>query len=76
MNECMSIEVPMHTVVKFTPVRGGGYLEEMVQLADLHSGTGAFESNNQAIIDPPVDASPIWSDHRILAASAGESGTP
>jgi hypothetical protein len=27
VEECMSIEVPLHTVVKFTPVRGGGWSE-------------------------------------------------
>jgi hypothetical protein len=27
VEKCMSIEVPLHTVIKFTPVRGGGWRE-------------------------------------------------
>mmetsp|Transcript_22420 Transcript_22420/g.34030 ORF Transcript_22420/g.34030 Transcript_22420/m.34030 type:complete len:729 (+) Transcript_22420:210-2396(+) len=26
-NECMGLEVPLHTVIKFTPSRGGGWVE-------------------------------------------------
>ena len=29
---CMNIEVPLHTVIKFTPVRGGGWMEERIPL--------------------------------------------
>jgi len=27
VEECTSIEIPMHTVLKFVPLRGGGWLE-------------------------------------------------
>ena len=27
VEQCTSIEVPLHTVIKFTPVRGGGWIE-------------------------------------------------
>jgi broad specificity phosphatase PhoE len=27
IQKCMEIEVPLHTVFKFTPLRGGGWLE-------------------------------------------------
>lgn len=32
VEKCMSIEVPMHSVIKFTPVRGGGWKESSVPL--------------------------------------------
>ena len=35
VEECMSIEIPMHTVVKFTPVRGGGWKETRIRLCDV-----------------------------------------
>jgi broad specificity phosphatase PhoE len=35
VEQCMSIEVPLHTVVKFTPVRGGGWSESHHPLYDV-----------------------------------------
>jgi Histidine phosphatase superfamily (branch 1) len=32
IESCMNIEVPLHTVIKFTPVRGGGWMEERIPL--------------------------------------------
>jgi broad specificity phosphatase PhoE len=37
VEKCMSIEVPMHTVIKFTPVRGGGWSESQHTLYDEQS---------------------------------------
>ena len=34
VEKCMSIEVPMHTVIKYTPVRGGGWSESIHPLSD------------------------------------------
>lgn len=61
-DQCMSIEVPIHTVIKFTPSRGGGWVESRHPLLppqDLdptnlshHSSTGGnlvttFESTSE-----------------------------
>ena len=35
VEQCMSIEVPLHTVIKFTPVRGGGWSESQHPLYDV-----------------------------------------
>lgn len=72
IEKCMSIEVPLHTVIKFTPVRGGGWSESRHSLHD----TGGLPPM------PPVDSigelsamsmhsasdSPIWGDHMTSAA--------
>jgi hypothetical protein len=34
IESCTGIEVPMHTVIKFTPVRGGGWREERIPLTE------------------------------------------
>ena len=54
VSECMDIEIPMHTVLKFTPLRGGGWLESQhVLISD-----GAEEPTNADVTEP------IWSDSR------------
>ena len=35
VQDCMHIEVPLHTVLKFTPARGGGWTETQVPLSPL-----------------------------------------
>ena len=35
VEKCMSIEVPLHTVIKFTPVRGGGWSESHHPMYDV-----------------------------------------
>ena len=37
VEKCMSIEVPLHTVIKFTPVRGGGWSESHHPFYDVVS---------------------------------------
>ena len=36
VRECTSIEVPMHTVIKYTPVTGGGWTETIHSLCPDH----------------------------------------
>ena len=36
VKECMHIEVPLHTVLKFTPARGGGWTETQVPLSPVY----------------------------------------
>lgn len=53
VSECMDIEIPMHTVLKFTPLRGGGWLESQhVLISD-----GAELTNTES-------TEPIWGDSR------------
>jgi hypothetical protein len=35
VKDCMHIEVPLHTVLKFTPARGGGWSETQVPLSPI-----------------------------------------
>ena len=66
VEKAMSIEVPMHTVLKFTPSRGGGWTEEAHQLIQ-------GEINPSAPVGSPVSdlssrsleapaTTPIWED--------------
>jgi hypothetical protein len=44
VEKCMSIEIPLHTVIKFTPVRGGGWSEShhaLYDASDASSPTAA-----------------------------------
>ena len=65
VEKCMSIEVPMHTVIKFTPVRGGGWSETMIPLLDgagpMRTSESASEMSQLSLKSHP-DAMPIWSD--------------
>jgi broad specificity phosphatase PhoE len=56
VHRCSSIQVPMHTVIKFTPVTGGGWVESQHLLL-------AFE-NNASHGANPHDV-PIWGDQSI-----------
>jgi hypothetical protein len=71
VERCMSIEIPMHTVIKFTPVRGGGWSESVHPLSDnngvysLHPVQSASEfSALTEHDDGPL--SPIWGDHQPI----------
>lgn len=57
IHECMNIEIPMHTVLKFVPLRGGGWLESEHSLlpdGDILEQTKEQSGNNE----------PIWGDSR------------
>jgi len=57
--ECTGIEIPMHTVMKFVPLRGGGWLESQ------HALLPEDESKNIVDDAPPLDENqPIWGDSR------------
>ena len=58
VEECTSIEVPMHTVLKFVPLRGGGWLES-------HHNLLPDELKPDSTRDPPPSLEePIWGDSR------------
>jgi hypothetical protein len=69
IESCMGIEVPMHTVIKFTPVRGGGWMEERIPLTESLGVAGGtlvpVESNSEisALGMEEAPMSPIWGDH-------------
>jgi broad specificity phosphatase PhoE len=58
IQECMDIEIPMHTVMKFTPLRGGGWME----------GQHALLPDDSVEVVDPIDKcaepEPIWTDSR------------
>jgi len=52
--ECTGIEVPMHTVLKFVPLRGGGWLESHHKLLP--------DDMDPCVDDSPSSKNPIWGD--------------
>jgi len=43
VKECMHIEIPLHTVLKFSPARGGGWTETQVPLLPTCQRNGSAE---------------------------------
>ena len=65
VEKCMSIQVPLHTIVKFTPVRGGGWKETLIPLFDVgdKSTVTAVESvSDVSHVSCSESGSPIWND--------------
>lgn len=56
VGECTGIEVPMHTVLKFVPLRGGGWLESHHRLLP--------DDDVEAASNSPQPYKPIWGDSR------------
>ena len=70
VERCMNIEVPLHTVFKFTPVRGGGWSESQhMLLADSESGLTAVTSESEIsqlssnLSGSTNSLQPFWGDH-------------
>ena len=74
VEEAMTIEVPLHTVLKYTPVRGGGWTESQHELSPVYQRTNSFVPSQTVSIEgidkvsaeteqQPVSPSPIWGDH-------------
>ena len=55
VRECTEIEIPMHTVLKFTPLRGGGWLESQHVL---------ISDGIETTVEGSRGAEPIWGDSR------------
>eukprot|EP00542_Grammatophora_oceanica_P018786 CAMPEP_0194045456 /NCGR_PEP_ID=MMETSP0009_2-20130614/16795_1 /TAXON_ID=210454 /ORGANISM="Grammatophora oceanica, Strain CCMP 410" /LENGTH=593 /DNA_ID=CAMNT_0038690319 /DNA_START=16 /DNA_END=1797 /DNA_ORIENTATION=+ len=78
VEQCMSIEVPMHTVIKFTPSRGGGWIESRHVLVEEPENAGAAVINvgsvpgNLLSMANHQPNTPIWGDHK----SKNESPPP
>lgn len=58
VEKCMSIEVPLHTVIKFTPVRGGGWSESHHPFYDVifEEGEEATHATTSAGFLPSYDS--------------------
>lgn len=85
VKDCMHIEVPLHTVLKFTPARGGGWTETQVPLSPVFERENSegnefkFEgldelgrSQGSTVTNTASvmnSASPIWGDHMRRASS-------
>jgi broad specificity phosphatase PhoE len=81
VEKCMSIEVPLHTVIKFTPVRGGGWSESHHPFYGVETeeetksgGTPEVDSTgdlNEYPGTPPYAKSctslPIWGDSIMVS---------
>jgi broad specificity phosphatase PhoE len=88
VSEAMQIEVPLHTVIKFTPARGGGWTETQHVLAPVYERTPSNEASLSKVsiegmehvtdgTKHPVSPSPIWGDHLRKPSSASlQSDTP
>eukprot|EP00531_Pseudo-nitzschia_arenysensis_P017909 CAMPEP_0116115350 /NCGR_PEP_ID=MMETSP0329-20121206/460_1 /TAXON_ID=697910 /ORGANISM="Pseudo-nitzschia arenysensis, Strain B593" /LENGTH=599 /DNA_ID=CAMNT_0003608777 /DNA_START=140 /DNA_END=1940 /DNA_ORIENTATION=- len=74
VEEAMQIEVPLHTVLKFTPARGGGWNETHHALAPVYQRSNSFGQpvsiegldefvNQKKFDDFSMSPSPIWGDH-------------
>jgi broad specificity phosphatase PhoE len=80
VENCMSIEVPLHTVIKFTPVQGGGWSESCHPLCPADNGSlvmpqvvSESEMSNLTLEEclSPRITTPIWGDHMRSTASLG-----
>lgn len=47
VKDCMHIEVPLHTVLKFTPARGGGWTETQVPLSPVFERHSSMSERNE-----------------------------
>jgi hypothetical protein len=76
VKKCMGIEVPMHTVIKFEPVRGGGWRETQHSLYvdndSLSRGQEVSPIHRMAPNTPQPAWSPEYYKHMITASSVGE----
>jgi len=65
VQECTSIEVPMHTVIKYTPVTGGGWTESFHSVCPDHD----LDTSAQDI--DVYGSTPIWGDHHQQVTPKG-----
>jgi len=73
IEKCSSIEVPMNTVFKFTPVTGGGWTESQTNVCpefgeEIMMSDSDDDRNSERTI-------PIWGDRRRSSDSASSNGT-
>lgn len=72
VKECTSIEVPMHTVIKYTPVTGGGWTESMHKVYSDHD---LDETDHNVSLDRTAFVhGPIWGDHSSSPRNSARLG--
>jgi broad specificity phosphatase PhoE len=65
-DQCMNIEVPMHTVLKFTPSRGGGWVESRHELTpedESQENMTNIVSESELSALTFAETPPIWGDY-------------
>jgi len=78
VEQCMSIEIPLHTVFKFTPVRGGGWSESshaLLQEAGIPEVSSVPEFSQLTLdLSKHSQQQPFWGDHMKyrMASPAGQ----
>lgn len=72
VDQCTSIEVPLHTVIKFTPVTGGGWTESQHSIIPSVNIDG---SEHEISAIPEGQHTPIWGDHRRDSFKGGRGST-
>lgn len=63
VEQCTSIEVPMHTIIKFTPVRGGGWSETHHSMKGMVAVSSESDFS-QVSVSNLESLKPIWGDHQ------------
>lgn len=67
IRECTGIEVPMNTVIKYTPVTGGGWTESLHQVCRPNSLD--MTNHDVSLVQGPITRTPIWGDHPTGSSS-------
>lgn len=73
IKECTSIEVPMHTVIKYTPVTGGGWTESMHKVCNPEELDTT--NHNVVLVQTQQVNTPIWGDH-LKSANNSPGSSP
>jgi len=68
VEEAMTIEVPLHSVIKFTPARGGGWSETQIPLSPVYERANSeLSARKSARIEGMEELrsskTPFWGDH-------------
>ena len=75
VKECTAIEVPMHTIIKYTPVTGGGWTESMHKLCpDLDLDSTYHDLDFKFTRTTTGTPTPIWGDHYLNGRETFDSG--
>jgi len=71
IRECTCIEVPMNTVIKYTPVTGGGWTESLHKVCNPQ--TLDCTDHDLSLVQGPITRTPIWGDHTTSSSSLLDS---
>lgn len=75
IHECTSIEVPLHTVIEMTPMKGAGWSERHINLM-TNDARSVVSSPKISMSDdePSSPKTPIWGDHVKKEPTVGIEG--